>query len=184
MPNRPTSDEYQILAAAYDAAHPEKYQEILRRCHESIARLTPGEPFINFGAVTITLVPNNYRTYFSRKLRETEPEIAPYLRPSRPGPRKKEPTAPPGGPLANWQVALQLHEGAGRVKMWLANQAEEAAANGDETWFNEQRAFIGKVADEFEAFANIIEDPEYRRRVAANEDPNSIPDEGKSTNAP
>lgn len=164
--------QHDVNAQRFHDEHPEVLDEIVTRIRAIIEQ---GAARITFGKIVKDLnghrLDNNHRTWYSRRIVALYPELNPYIalheRPPATARRSKpDQISPPGDPLVLWEHitdnSLNTH-----VQARLANDAEEAAARGDNAWFTQHEKVLAGVAVELEALNNILADPVYRRRVAA-----------------
>lgn len=163
--------QHDVNAQRFHEEHPEVLDEIVARIRETVA----AGRNVAFGAMVKNLTThtlnNNHRTWYARRIAALFPELAPYLmirnRPPSTSVRARiDPITAPGDPLVLWEHivdnSLNTH-----VQARLANDAEEAAARGDNSWFTQHEKVLAGVAVELEALHNILADPVYRRRIAA-----------------
>lgn len=153
---------------AFDAAHPEVWPEIVRRVEKAVAEKPEGKPYINFGFTVYDLIPINYRRYFIEKLRTERPDLVKYIADRRTSAVPK-PNMPAGDAMAPWDVALGLWNRVRSAKA-LANAAEAAAERGDNAWIEQRLQLLRDLHAQLDIADQILSDPEYRRRVAAEVD--------------
>lgn len=159
----------QARVRAYHAANPNIYERIKQDLRTIIPTLKDGQR-LRFRE-HVMYVTGSQATFYFRLLHEQEPDIAVHLWPLRPSHGKPPPsitlTTEVKDPLRVWEVAVETTR-ARNLPVMLANDAEDAEAKDDTLWFQQARAVLAEAYRELGALSNILDDPDYRRRVARN----------------